>query len=187
MIFWPITVIGLLYRAYASRMQSGLLSPVFARFNTSKGKRLRMFMTAYYIRPLRGGEYPLVNASGNVIAYINQSDYQSLLMEGTGRLPDGRIVNYAGRSGGSHYWSTLPASSNGIGTGGRRLTPFKSVAVDKSVIPIGSKLKIEGLDITVVADDVGGAIKGNRIDFFVGDDVNFYNRWTNKYVDVVIV
>ncbi|MFQ5965410.1 MAG: 3D domain-containing protein [Candidatus Scalinduaceae bacterium] len=40
-----------------------------------------------------------------------------------------------------------------------------TVAVDKKVIRIGSKLRIEGFpNTTFRAEDVGGAIKGNHID-----------------------
>jgi 3D (Asp-Asp-Asp) domain-containing protein len=41
------------------------------------------------------------------------------------------------------------------------------VAVDPKVIPIGSSLLIEGYDGTFVAEDVGGAIKGNAIDIWL--------------------
>jgi len=48
------------------------------------------------------------------------------------------------------------------------------VAVDKSVIPLGSKLYVESLDSTgdygfASAEDTGSAIKGNRIDIFISD------------------
>ncbi|MCA1021516.1 3D domain-containing protein [Halobacillus litoralis] len=40
------------------------------------------------------------------------------------------------------------------------------IAVDPSVIPLGSKVEIEGYG-TFKAEDIGGAIKGNRIDMFI--------------------
>ncbi len=42
----------------------------------------------------------------------------------------------------------------------------KVIAVDLSVIPLGSKVYVEGYGEAVAAD-TGGAIKGNRIDVFV--------------------
>ncbi|MHC8968657.1 3D domain-containing protein [Priestia aryabhattai] len=42
----------------------------------------------------------------------------------------------------------------------------KVIAVDPSVIPLGSKVYVEGYG-EAVATDTGGAIKGNRIDVFV--------------------
>jgi uncharacterized protein YabE (DUF348 family)/3D (Asp-Asp-Asp) domain-containing protein len=48
------------------------------------------------------------------------------------------------------------------------------VAVDPSIIPLGSKLYIESTDGFMaygfaIAEDIGGAIKGNKIDLFVED------------------
>lgn len=58
----------------------------------------------------------------------------------------------------------------GITSSGTRVRPGV-VAVDPKVIPIGSKLYIESLDGKTsyglaVAEDTGGAIKGNRIDIY---------------------
>ncbi|RWZ60350.1 LysM peptidoglycan-binding domain-containing protein [Halobacillus fulvus] len=44
----------------------------------------------------------------------------------------------------------------------------KVIAVDPSVIPLGSKVYVEGYG-TAIAGDTGGAIKGNRIDVFIPD------------------
>ncbi len=43
---------------------------------------------------------------------------------------------------------------------------MKVIAVDPSVIPLGSKVYVEGYGYAV-AGDTGGAIKGNRIDLFM--------------------
>ena len=43
-----------------------------------------------------------------------------------------------------------------------------TIAVDPSVIPIGSRVYIEGLGY-FVAQDTGSAIKGRRIDVFMND------------------
>lgn len=45
---------------------------------------------------------------------------------------------------------------------------LKVIAVDPSVIPLGSKVHVEGYG-TAVAGDTGGAIKGNKIDIFMPD------------------
>ena len=64
------------------------------------------------------------------------------------------------------------------------------VAVDPSVIPLGSKLYIESMDGTgsygyASAEDKGGAIKGNRIDLFYAnrsDALSFGRRQVKVYI-----
>lgn len=50
---------------------------------------------------------------------------------------------------------------------GTRPTPGRTIAVDPSVIPLGTRVIINGQ--VYVAEDTGGAIKGNKIDIFVAD------------------
>ena len=45
---------------------------------------------------------------------------------------------------------------------------LKVIAVDPNVIPLGSKVYVEGYGYAV-AGDTGGAIKGNKIDLFVAN------------------
>ena len=54
--------------------------------------------------------------------------------------------------------------NDGITASGKKAQANHTVAVDKSLIPLGSKLLINGK--TYYAEDVGGAIKGKRIDIF---------------------
>lgn len=41
------------------------------------------------------------------------------------------------------------------------------IAVDPNIIPLGTKLYIESLDLIAIAEDTGGAIKGNKIDIYI--------------------
>jgi len=61
----------------------------------------------------------------------------------------------------------------------------KVVAVDPNVIPLGTKLYIEGYGYAV-AGDTGGAIKGNRIDLFMADLDDALN-WGRRTVKVRIL
>ncbi|MDG5473840.1 ubiquitin-like domain-containing protein [Jeotgalibacillus sp. ET6] len=62
---------------------------------------------------------------------------------------------------------------------------MKVIAVDPSVIPLGSKVYVEGYGLAV-AGDTGGAIKGNKIDVFIPSKEEAY-RWGNRQVKITIL
>lgn len=68
---------------------------------------------------------------------------------------------------------------------GTTMTPYRTIAVDPKVIPLGSKVEINGK--IYIAEDTGGAIKGNRIDLCVGSHTEAYNRGVLYNVPVYIV
>ncbi len=92
-------------------------------------------------------------------------------------------LSYAstGKRPGDKYW--------GITASGTRARPG-TVAVDPRVIPLGTKLYVESLDGTkdygfAIAEDVGGAIKGMRIDLFFNTATevrNFGRRDVKVYI-----
>ena len=53
-------------------------------------------------------------------------------------------------------------------------TEGRTIAVDPEVIPYGTKVLIDGH--TYIAEDTGGAIKGNKIDIFVDSHQEAVNR-----------
>ncbi len=61
----------------------------------------------------------------------------------------------------------------------------KVIAVDPSVIPLGTKVYVEGYG-HAIAGDVGSAIKGNKIDVFFPEKSQAY-RWGNKRVKIKIL
>lgn len=68
---------------------------------------------------------------------------------------------------------------------GTKPTAGKTIAVDPSVIPYGTKVVIDGKEY--FAEDCGGAIKGNRVDVFFDthqDALNFGVKWKDVYVVV---
>ncbi|WP_203363324.1 3D domain-containing protein [Bacillus sp. REN10] len=61
----------------------------------------------------------------------------------------------------------------------------KVIAVDPSVIPLGSKVYVEGYG-TAVAADTGGAIKGNKIDLHMPSEEAAYS-WGVRTVNITIL
>ena len=133
-------------------------------------------------------EVPVYTQDGFFLGSYADSFYTALRMEGSGRLADGRVLNFNGRCnyGEGTCFEELDQSEYpyGRGAGSRPLVPFKSVAVDPRLIPIGDTLyipELDGLpmpdgqvhDGCVRADDTGGSIKQKKMDFFVVSKENF--------------
>lgn len=74
----------------------------------------------------------------------------------------------------THYdvCSKCCGKTDGITASGAHATPYSTVAVDPSVIPLGAELLVDYGDGAGLrryrAEDIGGAIKGNHIDLCVG-------------------
>jgi 3D (Asp-Asp-Asp) domain-containing protein len=73
---------------------------------------------------------------------------------------------------------------DGITASGTKVREGRTIAVDPKVIPLGSKVEIDGK--TYIAEDVGGAIKGNTIDLFFNSHSEA-NSWGVKYRNVYIL
>ena len=61
-----------------------------------------------------------------------------------------------------------------------------TIAVDPSIIPYGTKVYIPQFNKTFIAEDCGGAIKGNKIDIYMNDETSVRN-WGRKTIDIYIV
>ena len=161
---------------------------------------LNIWATMYYIPKMTsdGKGYDLLDRKGKKLGpKLSKDKFCKLAMEGTGEI-DGVIYGYAGKSSKKQVDCKYKASgyarfkkdTNKYGTGVRNypLIPFKSIAVDKKLIPYGSKVYIakakgcvyyfEGEKIIhdgiFYAHDTGGLIKGNHIDVFLGTVNNGY-------------
>lgn len=71
--------------------------------------------------------------------------------------------------------------ADGITATGTKVKQGRTIAVDPKIIPLGSKVEIDGH--TYIAEDVGGAIKGNTIDLFFNSH-DEANQWGVKYKEV---
>lgn len=131
---------------------------------------------------------PIYTKNGFYIGSFPSAFIFELKLEGSGILRDGRILNYDGECnyGMGTCFKTLALDQHPLGAGvqSRPLVPFRSIAVDPRYIPIGSPVYIPELvgalmpdgsrhDGCLRADDMGGAIKEHKIDFFVESYFNF--------------
>jgi 3D (Asp-Asp-Asp) domain-containing protein len=105
-------------------------------------------------------------SSGDYLVQIDPNDPDPTPATGVqsssaGRTFVARVTAYSYQSpaGGAHGSITRTGTQAHWGT----------VAVDPSVIPLGSRLLIEGFDNVFVAEDTGGGVRGNHIDIFFPD------------------
>ncbi len=66
----------------------------------------------------------------------------------------------------------------------KKNSDLKVIAVDPSVIPLGSKVYVEGYGYAI-AGDTGGAIKGNKIDVFIPTKSGAL-KWGRKTVKIKV-
>lgn len=155
------------------------------------GPRIGRFKVTYYWlateRPGARRNATLYDRRCAPIARVSRSFVRRLTLEGTGRLADGRIVNVAHKCRCEQVkrcFMVLGKRRWGLGVGGRPLVPFRSVAVDSSVVRISRTLYIPALDGAmmpgrppfggfvhdgcVIADDRGGGVRGRHLDIFLG-------------------
>ncbi|KGR77581.1 G5 and 3D domain-containing protein [Ureibacillus sinduriensis] len=83
------------------------------------------------------------------------------------------------------YTANCSGCSGVTATGLALSDGMKVIAVDPSVIPLGTKVWVEGYGNAIAADK-GSAIKGNKIDVFVGSDAQA-NSWGRKKVRIKIL
>ena len=55
----------------------------------------------------------------------------------------------------------------GVTWSGKPVTPNHTIAADLNVLPLGTKVQIEGLPHTYTVEDKGGAINGNDLDLYI--------------------
>ena len=96
---------------------------------------------------------------------------------------------YIGNYSITHYcterYEHICGTGNGITATGTVVTAGRTVAVDPSVIPYGTTMYIEGYGFRV-AEDCGGAVKGNHIDMAVDTHTNAWYMGS-RYSDVWIL
>ncbi len=137
------------------------------------------------------------------IAPVTKAFHDQVCVQGSGRLTSGETISFAKRAcacaalcprtGQQICFERLDPAHfpAGRGASGRAITPLRSVAVDASVIPLGTTLFIPefvGLprpdgsthDGCFVAEDKGIRVQGRQVDVFTGDP-SVTARWNKLF------
>lgn len=104
------------------------------------------------------------------------------------RLPKKRVVATGYTAGVESTGKTENHPQYGITYSGVKVRRdlYSTIAADLNVFPLGTILYIPGYGYGVVAD-IGGAIKGNKIDLYFETVADVYNEWGKREVDVYVV
>lgn len=176
--------------------------PLLKLEGTSRGKAAaseapspELYRNTYYDFPREGGgakRAKVYDASCAPIAEVTADFHDRVCVQGSGRLASGATVSFAKRgcacaavcprTGQQICYERLDPARfpHGRGAMGHPITPLRTVAVDSSVIPLGTVLFIpeyagiagpDGArhDGCFVAEDRGVKVVGRQIDVFTGD------------------
>jgi 3D (Asp-Asp-Asp) domain-containing protein len=183
------------------------------------GRSLGTFRNTYYDFPneldFKGAAVALKGPRCETLGQVPRTFYDSVCVQGSGRLASGRTVSFSRRNcecaevcprtGERICFDTLDQNSFPYGRGatGRAITPLYTVAVDSEVIPLGTLIyvpELRGLPLAeagaaahdgcLLAEDRGIRVKGKQVDVFTGEPrlTAIYNRLlpSNRGVTVVI-
>jgi uncharacterized protein YabE (DUF348 family) len=126
-------------------------------------KQIIALGTASVYSPSRGGEVRYTKKL-SVKATAYTADYNS-----TGKGPDDPYLGITSTG------AKAKRNSNG----------YSTVAVDPRVIPLGTKFWVDGYGYGI-AEDIGGAIKGNKIDLYFDSSDEMWD-WGLRNVDIYIL
>jgi 3D (Asp-Asp-Asp) domain-containing protein len=182
------------------------------------GRVLGTFKNTYYDFPSEGdfsGEpVGLMNGSCQKLVDVPRPFYESVCVQGSGTLLSGGTVSFAKRdcscaaecprTGQRICFDLLDKARYpwGRGATGKPITPLLTVAVDSSVIPLGTPLYIPEYDGVArdpsgaaahdgcfLAEDRGLAVKGQHVDVFTGhrETTKLWNRLVPSNSGVTVV
>lgn len=122
---------------------------------------------------------PTATPNASVVHEVNhQSENISSKYTNEGRVLKVRSTAYCACSKCCGKWA------NGITATGTVATQGRTIAVDQSVIPLGSKVSINGQ--IYVAEDTGSGVNGNSIDLYFESHSEALN-WGVRNLEVIVL
>jgi 3D (Asp-Asp-Asp) domain-containing protein len=166
------------------------------------GAQSELYRNTYYDFPSESAgakDATIFDAACAPIAKVTTAFHDRVCVQGSGRLEDGATVSFAKRdcacaaicprTGQKLCYERLDQKRfpSGRGATGQPITPLFTVAVDSTVIPLGTRIFVPELvglprpdgskhDGCFLAEDRGLKVVGRQIDFFTGDPANTA-RW----------
>ena len=95
------------------------------------------------------------------------------------------VVASSNSSSGNHMSVVATAYAGDTITATGTVPKWGTIAVDPRIIPYGTRVYIPQFGQTFIAEDCGGAIKGNKIDIFMNSEGKAYN-WGRRTIDIYI-
>lgn len=149
---------------------------------------------------LRTVEYVIKKQGGEVISKdiasseITKEPVKKIVIYGTKKrttTSKGLAVQYTGVYSSFKATAYTADAKWGHATASGLHAKLGVIAVDPSVIPMGTKVYVEGLNGAsdygyAIAGDTGGSIKGNIIDLYMNDEATC-NSWGVKYVNIYVL
>ncbi|KKE79012.1 LysM peptidoglycan-binding domain-containing protein [Oceanobacillus caeni] len=134
------------------------------------------------------GNVPAVNsnpASDAKVTSIEVKEEKETTQESTNNdsTPQGKTISVEATAYTAHCTGCSGITATGVDL--RSNPNAKVIAVDPNVIPLGTKVHVEGYGYAT-ASDTGGAINGNKIDIHVPTKEQA-NNWGRRTVEVTIV
>ena len=145
---------------------------------------MQLRTTYYYLvneldYPYEPLDQQILSMNDRVLAQVSTRFKKATDIEGSAVLRDGRVINFDGRKANGEIRYKISPHSYGDGVGLCPLIPFHTVAVDPIWIPLGSVIRVAETVGMILpdgsvhdglwrAEDIGSAIKKDRIDLFIG-------------------
>ncbi len=190
-------------------MKFSLLFSIFSIFflfscnSSNLRKRGKIYLGIFKLRYywiVEEADYPGARVAslyfkGRFLAFVSKKFYRQLILQGTGRLKRGVLVQYRRRCRYVPYCLEVSVINRGVrwglGASGRKLIPFYSVAADRS-FRFGVKFFIPELKAVLTKNgwpsngcfevhDRGGKIRGRVLDIFVGNKRLFRRYFRGKF------
>lgn len=128
--------------------------------------------TLQYMLPQLNSDY-VIGLANDAIALGNEKIALSEIPPTTSNLMGDASGNNSNNSISSYSMTATAYTGNGFTATGlkpvRDPNGLSTVAVDPNVVPLGSKVYVEGYGYAI-ASDTGGAIKGNKIDLYMNSE-----------------